>query len=94
MELKPCPFCDAGEDFVGAAYGVGCANCGAEGPHGKTEAEAIAAWNTRPAPTEADVEAAAKRMWEVAPNFFAWDLASEAVHNKYFRMARAALGVE
>lgn len=56
QELKACPFCGGGaESYLenscdccaqtsGVAY---CQHCGAEQSHFRTEAEAIAAWNTR-----------------------------------------------
>ena len=106
-ELKPCPWCGetpATETEVGSTHRwrrvVGCCTPGPEVRHNpdltyqQNHEAAIAAWNTRPAPSEAEVEAAAKRVWEVAPNFFAWHIASDCVRNKYLRMARAALGVE
>jgi hypothetical protein len=57
-ELKDCPFCgNEGETEAivgGQCWGVGCTNCDYQlmsGPVGigwfRTEAEAIAAWNTR-----------------------------------------------
>jgi Lar family restriction alleviation protein len=55
-ELKPCPFC-GGEALLeeGGMFDlVVCKNavdCGAEGPYGRDCEEAIAAWNTRPAPS-------------------------------------------
>lgn len=56
-ELKPCPFC-GGEDLEidhaptydvrhPDVYEVHCVECGGRGGEGWTEAEAIAAWNTR-----------------------------------------------
>jgi Lar family restriction alleviation protein len=47
--LELCPFCK-GEAFYNPEYNGGCVECrecGAEGPYKRTEAEAIAAWNTR-----------------------------------------------
>lgn len=44
---------------------------------------------TRPAPTEAEVEAAAKRMTSGA-----WDILEPHMQARYLDMARAALGVE
>lgn len=57
--------------------------------------EAIVAWNTRPAPSEAEVEAAAKRLavdddWRPED----WDHIDYGTRADYLRMARAALGVE
>ena len=55
-ELMACPFCGSAD--VGAAAGpdsewVMCNACGAEGPWAtdQTEAQAIAAWNTRATPS-------------------------------------------
>ena len=56
-ELLPCPFC-GGEDLEidhaptydvrhPDVYEVHCVECGGRGGEGWTEAEAIAAWNTR-----------------------------------------------
>ena len=50
-ELKPCPFC-GGEArlvsaFLGTAYIVLCDTCNAAIKTRRTEAEAMAAWNTR-----------------------------------------------
>ena len=47
--LELCPFCK-GEAFYNPEYNGGCVECrecGAEGPYKRTEAEAIAAWNSR-----------------------------------------------
>lgn len=47
--LEPCPFCK-GEAFYNPGYNGGnveCRECGAEGAYKPTEAEAIAAWNSR-----------------------------------------------
>lgn len=52
MILKPCPFCGS-EAYVGNCEGRHYVACGGDGPCGtplvecRTEAEAIAAWNTR-----------------------------------------------
>lgn len=56
-ELKPCPFCGGEAEIKHVdwfepgnyAYGAKCEKCGAESRIGDTEAEAIAAWNTRAA---------------------------------------------
>ena len=49
VDLELCPFCK-GEAFYNPGYNGGnveCRECGAEGAYKPTEAEAIAAWNTR-----------------------------------------------
>lgn len=52
-ELKPCPFCGGEAQilvqtmFDDVFFGAKCNNCGAEAAAKNTEAEAIAAWNTR-----------------------------------------------
>lgn len=50
----PCAFCRAGpsslsltHDAIGRKYLV-CASCGKVGPGGRSEGEAIAAWNSAP----------------------------------------------
>lgn len=50
-DLNSCPFCgnadlECGHDPDASLYRVEC-NCGACGPDGKTEQEAIDAWNRR-----------------------------------------------
>lgn len=52
--------------------------------------------NTRPAPSEAEVEAAAKRMWQLVgfeAGYPDWQAADESEKEPFRRMARAALGV-
>ena len=47
-ELKPCPFCgSSGVALVGSF--VRCGRCGAVGPYGFTEIEAVERWNRREA---------------------------------------------
>lgn len=52
VTLLPCPFC-GGEGIVTQGNicdsWIACQKCGSEGPWRNTEAEAIAAWNTRTA---------------------------------------------
>ncbi len=45
-EIKPCPFCGSlGVALVGSF--VRCGSCGAAGPYGYTDAEAVERWNAR-----------------------------------------------
>jgi len=66
-ELKPCPFCGVPEDELmiladpeeafdnsGPSRRIQCAGCHIEAPFYPSRAEAIAAWNTRPAPVDAN----------------------------------------
>lgn len=54
-DLKPCPFCGGEAEMCHVtqlweprdAYWVKCKNCRISGTHHTTEAEAIAAWNSR-----------------------------------------------
>ena len=50
-EIKPCPFCGDENidtwDIRQEKYFCYCENCGCQGPTGKTEQEAIEAWNRR-----------------------------------------------
>ena len=48
VEIKPCPFCGSSVAAVIGSF-VRCGSCGAVGPYGYTEQEAIARWNARPA---------------------------------------------
>lgn len=47
-DIKPCPFCGSAVAAVIGSF-VRCGSCGAVGPYGYTDQEAITRWNTRPA---------------------------------------------
>lgn len=97
-ELKPCPFCGCpaicvGEPWMQSEDAAGCDKCCAEAP-------TIAAWNTRPAPTEAEVLAAAKRaaaanssMHEGCDLELFWSYLDERAQAHWLKVVRAALGV-
>lgn len=58
-ELRPCPRCLVAEHLEVCLHGLGwtwnavdCHECGASGPHGKTEAEARQLWNERKGETK------------------------------------------
>lgn len=56
MEAKPCPFCmhstvtvyPTNPAWMDHCSYVMCENCGAEGPSGNDEDEALEKWNSRP----------------------------------------------
>ena len=52
-DMKPCPFCGSlGVTVVGSS--VRCGSCGAAGPYGVSDAEAVTRWNERRSITPAD----------------------------------------
>lgn len=99
-KLLPCPFCGgAAEDDEFGGY-VRCTNItdASGGCFMAIDWVSAKKWNTRPAPTEAEVEAAAMRIMatdrrDVArvDSYWAWLMPVE--QENYRRMARAALGV-
>lgn len=100
-KLLPCPWCGAEARLErDISPWVNCVNSYCElgssaGVEYASEAEAIAAWNTRPAPTEAEVEAAAKRIFDFSadPRAPGWKDVSHDTRDHYRHLARAALGV-
>lgn len=50
-ELLPCPFCGS-TAFVDGSYDICCDSCGATSHVHDTEADAIAAWNSRVYPSD------------------------------------------
>lgn len=63
--LKPCPFCGGDDlslthDSHDAVCWVYCNGCYSTGRAGHTEDQTASHWNTRPQPTEAQIEAAAR----------------------------------
>jgi hypothetical protein len=70
-EMKPCPMCNGEAVLIPRAmpksirFAVHCEwdGCGVHTASYATEAEALAAWNTRPAPTDADVQRVVLVQW-------------------------------
>lgn len=93
-ELKPCPFCGGEAELRSANfYHWGeCKQCDATGCDTVSPATACTAWNTRhPAPTEEQVEAAARAMMRfcgIDPNVF---VALHGGYEHWLDDARAAL---
>ncbi|MFY4709909.1 Lar family restriction alleviation protein [Burkholderia glumae] len=64
-KLSNCPFCESAdiEYRAMALHWVRCNSCGAEGPGKTNKRAAVAAWNRRPSPASAIVEAIASQ-WD------------------------------
>lgn len=97
VALKPCPFCDdeaccspstesdepEREDREPLLWGVGCGCTAFVGPF-STEAEAVAAWNTRATPSQ-DASALVEAIVEAA-----LDVANVVSHDGYYEIDRDA----
>lgn len=101
-EPAPCGFCAS---CSVAPYGLAdggtiirCDHCGACGPRGDDDAEALAAWNRRSATaSEQDVERVAEALWQAEslrasdkPRRIAWSEEAEKTRELWRFMARAA----
>jgi Lar family restriction alleviation protein len=56
LKLAPCPFCGSDDievhrQYVSHLHWLSCQDCRTDGPAKMGEADAIAAWNTRPQPS-------------------------------------------
>ena len=59
FRVFPCRFCGAGQEYLYVSVNVPscvwCAKCGAHGPTGKDQEEAVSMWNSRTAVKEGGV---------------------------------------
>ena len=90
VALLPCPnpWCEDSDQKLtrvsSGHWSVDCQSCGMYGPGGNdTQAEAIAAWNTRPARMDAGDEAVAWLRWKANRVF--------PMHAKHLRWAADAI---
>ena len=83
-ELKPCPFCGSENLYVHTNIeesDVFCPECETNGPVHNSDAEAIAAWNTRtPDPAVLALVDAAREVYRISErDHVAWRKLSEAL---------------
>jgi len=98
LGAKPCPFCGGTPELFGSdrsGWEVDCAACNATGGGGETKADAIAAWNRRPADplrdAAPDMLAALKAHVEAEDRCLGPGYAFEELYPQAMQLTRAAI---